>query len=192
MKQVTPKKSETVIEAPAIRILKIANCPSLSGKSALTYHVGCTDSSEIQFRVFGNSGGGYFSNEWIALTAIEQAIAKVPNGIAITAHVLFSLFQGKSANSTGFLFAVLKGEGLVQPMTDKKGSYERADVSGFMAEVKALIESAVDLKVEASKEEGKTVKSAIPVPDSQQKSEAKVGPVAKKSTKKAAAPTANG
>lgn len=147
MKAATPTQ-EIPIAAPVVRILKTGTCPSLSGKSTLTYHVGCNAHSEIQLRVFANSGGGFFSREWIALTAIEQAFSKVPSGIAITAHVLFSLYHGKSANSTGFLFAVLKSAGLVRSMKDKKGSYELTDANVFVAEVKALIASAVDLKVE--------------------------------------------
>jgi len=181
MKQVTPKKSGAVVEAPAIRILKIADCPSLSGKSTLTYHIGCTTDGDVRLRIFGNSGGGFFSNEWIEMSAIDRALQKVTSGIAITAHVLFPLFVGKSQNSHAFLFAALKSLGLVRPMADKKGSYERADASVFMAEVKKLINSAVDLKVEPAK--GKPVKPTKAVPDTTKK-EAKVSPVAPKPTSK--------
>ena len=146
---VTPKKAEPAISAPEIRVLKIGTCPSLSGKSTLTYHIGCTPESDIQVRVFGNTGGGLFSQEWIALSGIGQTFSKVPDGIPITAHLLSPLYLGKSANSHAFLFAALKSEGLVRLMKDKKGCYECTDASEFMAGVKALIDSAVDLKVEA-------------------------------------------
>ena len=56
--------------APELRILKTGNCPSLSGKSKLTYHIGCTSEFEIQFRVFSNTGSGFFSNEWVSLNSI--------------------------------------------------------------------------------------------------------------------------
>ena len=42
---------------PALRILKVASCPTASGKGTLTYHVGCNASNAIQFRVVQNSGG---------------------------------------------------------------------------------------------------------------------------------------
>lgn len=184
MKQVTPKKTESDVETPAIRILKIANCPSLSGKSTLTYHIGCVGNNDVRIRVFGNTGGGFFSNEWIAVTAIEQALEKVPSGIAITAHVLFPLFLGNSQNSHAFLFAALKCVGLVRPMADKKGSYERADVSGFMAEVKALIASNVDLKVEEKSSKGKPEKSPIPVSAEPKRSDVKPGPISPKPSSK--------
>ena len=89
--------TESAVAVPAIRVLKIASCPSLSGKSTLTYHVGCdagTGASEICFRVFGNSGGGLFSNEWVKLSAVQKEFEKVPDGIALTPHLLSPLFRG--------------------------------------------------------------------------------------------------
>ena len=139
---------------PAIRILKIASCPSLSGRSTLTFHIGCTrvvtegEVPAIHIRVFSNSGGGYFSQEWIELNAIRTALAKVTDGIAVTAHVLSPLFLGQSVNTQAFVLAALKHEGLVTTVKDSKGRYERADASKFMAEVEALIISDVDLQVE--------------------------------------------
>ena len=154
-----------------VRILKIASCPSLSGRSTLTYHVGCnagTDASEILIRVSGNSGGGFFSNEWIALDAIQQALSKVPSGISITAHLLSPLFQGKSANTQAFLFAVLKHEGLVSTVPGSKGRYECANTSEFLTEVNALIASDVDLAAEE--------KSPMPLPEKPRKDETKSTP----------------
>ena len=146
------RESETPVSA--IRILKIASCRSLSGRSTLTYHIGCSANTDIPagpdlyFRVFENSGGGFFSNKWVSLEVIQQVFAKVPTAVAITAHLLGSLFVGKSVNTPSFLFAVLKSEGLVSAVGEKKGCYERTDPSEFMAEVTALVASSVDLQVE--------------------------------------------
>ena len=139
---------------PAIRILKIASCPSLSGRSTLTFHVGCTrvvtegEAPAIYIRVFSNSGGGFFSNEWFELSAIQQALDKVPDGIAVTAHVLSPLFRGRSVNTQAFLLSLVKHEGLVSSEKDSKGRYARADASIFLAEVETLIATDVDLQVE--------------------------------------------
>lgn len=65
-----------VLTDPSIRILKVANCPSLSGKSTLTYHIGCNGQSDIQFRIVNNTGGGFFSKEWVPLNTIFQAFDK--------------------------------------------------------------------------------------------------------------------
>jgi hypothetical protein len=59
--------------------------------------------------------------------------------------MLYPLFQGRSMNSPAFLLAVLKAEGLVKPLGDKKRGYERVD----SAEFKKLVSSAVDLAVDA-------------------------------------------
>ena len=123
MNQATPEATEASINA-AVRILKIASCPSLSGRSNLTYHIG-NGASGICLRVFSNSGSGFFSKEWVELSAVQNALEKVPDGIALTAHVLSPLFQGKSANNQSFLFAVLKHEGLVSLLKDSQGRYEK-------------------------------------------------------------------
>ena len=156
MNQSEPARLEVTNNSP-IRILKIASCPSLSGRSTLTFHVGCSrvvtegEALSIQLRVFANSGGGFFSNEWIELSAIRQALDKVHDGIAVTAHVLSPLFVGKSANSQAFVFAALKHEGLVSVEKDTKGRYARADASNFLADVETLMASDVDLQVEEKK-----------------------------------------
>ena len=48
---------------PTMRILKIASCSTNSGKTTLTYHIGCTTDKNIQLRVVANTGGGLFSPE---------------------------------------------------------------------------------------------------------------------------------
>ncbi len=167
-----------------VRILKMAPCPSLSGRSTLTYHVGCTPESEspaILFRVFANSGGGFFSNEWVELSEVQNAFAKVPGDIAITAHVLSPLFQGKSANNQSFLFAVLKHEGLVSTLPDSKGRYGRADAGKFMAEVEALMASDVDLKVVETPAKVELAKPQKSVPEKARNGDIKAKPVVPKS-----------
>lgn len=139
-------KSKAEVTPSSIRILKIGTCPSISGKSKLLYHVGCTAESEIKFRVVSNDGGGYHSDEWVPLTAIQQVFAKLPGDKPITSFLLNPIFEGKSVNTAAFLLAVLKSEGLVQPHKEKRRCYECTDAKGFIAETKALIASAVDLK----------------------------------------------
>ena len=128
--------------------MKIASCPSLSGKSTLKYNVGCTPDSKIYFRVFENSGGGFFSQEWISLGAIQKALDKASSDKELTSFLLYPLFSGRSQNSPGFLLAAVKAEGLVQASTKKRRCYERADDSVFLAEVQAWMASGEGPKVE--------------------------------------------
>ena len=57
--------------APTFRILKKAQCPTISGKSDLTYNIACDRQKDIYVRVASNSGGGFFSQEWVALKDIQ-------------------------------------------------------------------------------------------------------------------------
>lgn len=157
----------TATPEAAIRILKIVTCSSLSGKSKLTYHIGCTGKAEIQFRVYANSSTGFFSQEWITLSNIQQMFAKVPKDKAITSVVLNPLFNGKSINTPAFLFAALMNEALVCRSTVTRRSYDRVDPKAFMAKVKTLIAANVNLKAtdkpkpsESKKEPAAAVKKA--------------------------------
>lgn len=163
-----PQQNEAIatpapVTPPAVRIVKISTCPSLSGKSTLTYHLGCTGKAEIQIRVAANSGGGFFSVEWIALNTIQKVFARIPPDRPITSYPLQQLFRGKSVNTPSFLMAVLKHEGLVVPMTDKRRRFECVDPAAFIAMVKGLAASAIDLKVEDTKVETKKVAGKVEV-----------------------------
>ena len=137
---------KTVIPKSDIRILKIASCLSVSGKSTLTYHIGCTSESDVQLRIYANTGAGFFSKEWLSLNTIQEAFNKA--GKSFTSFALTPLFRGKSQNNTAFLLAVLLEEGLVKPSKEQRRGYECIDPSGFMAEVNALIDSKVSLNVD--------------------------------------------
>jgi hypothetical protein len=141
----TPKNPVSITESD-IRILKISSCPSVSGKSTLTYHIGCTGESDIQLRIYDNTAAGFFSKEWLPLKNIEEALAK--GSSHFTSFVLQPLFRGKSMNNPAFLLAVLLKLGLVTHSSDKKRYYEKVDASAFMAEIKALIESKVILNAD--------------------------------------------
>ena len=130
---------------PTIRIIKITSCPSSSGKTTLTYHIGCTTDKDIQFRVVANTGGGLFSPEWISLSAIQPAFEQAP--FPLTSFPLINLYQGKSTNTPAFLMAALKNEGLVRNLEGKIRGYEVIDSTAFMDEMYALITSDIDLKV---------------------------------------------
>ena len=129
----------------SMRILKVASCPTSSGKATLTYHIGCTTDKDIQFRVVANTGGGLFSPEWVSLSAIQPAFEQAP--FPLTSYPLIKLYQGKSTNTPAFLMAALKHEGLVRNLEGKIRGYEILDSKAFMTEMNALIASNTDLKV---------------------------------------------
>ncbi|CRI63925.1 conserved hypothetical protein [Thiocapsa sp. KS1] len=129
-----------------IRILKLGTCPSLSGASNLIYHVGYD--TEIHVRIWGNSGGGLFGREWVSLASLQ---ASLETDKPVTAGTLkrAGVCKGKSANTPGFLLAVLKTEGLVEPL--EQGGHTKADPSGFLTEIGKLIDDGTDIQVPPTK-----------------------------------------
>ncbi len=145
MKSATSKRvaKAAATEAP-VRILFIETCPSLSGNSKLTYHVGFD--TDIQLRIHSNTGAGFFSKEWVAMKTILEALPAAP----FTSQHLTKVINGQSLNTPGFLLAALKSEGLVQHSKAKRRRWERADPAAFLARVKPLIASGADLSADAT------------------------------------------
>lgn len=122
---------------PNVRVLKSAQCKSLSGRSTLTYEVGATPDGEIRLRLTGNSGHGCFGRDWVPLRELQQALAKAPG--PITSGSLHRVFAGRSQNTSGFVAAALLGEGLLEPLSNARG-YAPTDGVRFMSEVRQLLE----------------------------------------------------
>jgi len=138
-------KSTSQDSTPEVRVLKIATCPSVSGKSTLTYHIGCA-ADEIQIRVHANSANGFFSKEWLSWKSIEDALTKA--GGHFNSLSLQPLFRGKSMNTPAFMLAVLLHESLVGRATDKKRCYQKLDSAAFVKSITALMESEVSLNAD--------------------------------------------
>lgn len=135
-----------------MKVLKAGECPSLSGRSSLTYHIGCRSdlldkvgaefSEAISFRIHANSGSGLFSDDWVAVSALKTVFDKEKSKDAVTSSSLNSVFAGKSVNTAGFILAVLKAEGLVVHMEDKRRYYQCTSTDQFFATMKILADAA--------------------------------------------------
>ncbi|MBL1321327.1 MAG: hypothetical protein COA63_009760 [Methylophaga sp.] len=135
---------------PTKRIIKIEQCSTLTGKETLTYHIGCDDNKVIYFRVVANSGNGFFNKDWLALSNIQQAFEDWPVDSTITSFTLWSLLKGKSSNTSAFILATLKHEGIVATLKGKRRNHEYIEPVEFLAEMGKLIADSVDLKPDAS------------------------------------------
>ena len=125
------------------RILKIAECMSLSGRTGITYHVGCMGANDVCFRIWDTSGKGVFSKEWVPASEIQKVLSKDD---LLSAPSLLPIFKvGRSVNTGGYLLAVLKQEGLVVLSPDTPHKYVRQKSEKFVAEVAELIKKAVSL-----------------------------------------------
>ena len=149
------------------RIVKVGECLNLSAKYKLTYHIGIDDQNSVMIRVVANEGGGYFSPEWIKLDTILAKLesAKKP----LTSFSLHGIFEGKSANTPGFTFAVLYAEGLVERDIDNPRVYVACDPKPVIELIEGLINSGTDIKVTHIPDGRKTV-TAKPEPTKKQNS----------------------
>lgn len=112
-------------------ILKAQTCPSLSGRSELTYHIGKSSDGAIFIRITQNSGTGLFNADWVSLDDIETLITGVPESKLLTSSALQPVYRGKSSNSPAFLFAALKAEALVATHETKDKGYLAGDFQAF-------------------------------------------------------------
>ena len=156
----TSRNTEAPDPEPINRILKVGTCPTLSGKSTLTYQIGCNAAADGLLRLHGNSGGGMFNRDWISLEGIRTLVEKWPTDKPITSYALYSLFRGKSSNSPAFLFAVLKGIGWVRQTSEKPRTYGKGDPAPFLDEVKVLIASDTDLQPGEESSDQSSMKAA--------------------------------
>ena len=92
---------------------------TLSKRSSLTYHQGVDEDANAYLRIWVNSSNGYFSNEWLAMSKIEE-ILKRQGTESFTGYVFKDLFNGKSVNSHGFIAACLVAEGVLAFAEGKK------------------------------------------------------------------------
>ena len=156
----TETNSETSHEShPEIRILKTASCKSLSGKSTLTYNIGCNTAGEIQFQVCGNDGGGYFNDDHVSQSSIQAVLDRQPKGAGITSATFRSIYPSKSTNSPGFLAAILLHCGLLQPSKDKPRCYDLGSPKEFIEEVNALLGKGANAERKTLTLKGKSKKA---------------------------------
>ena len=142
-----------------IHTLKTGNCPSRSGKSKLTYLIGADADSEIHFRIHGNTGNGFFNNDWVPLETILELLGK--SGGAFTSYALHPLLKGKSNNTPAFLIASLLEEGIIHRSVSEKRCYELSDVSVFMAKIKPLLEAKTVIEKESKPTKKKPVNESL-------------------------------
>jgi hypothetical protein len=142
-----------------IHTIKTGNCSSRSGKSKLTYLIGADADSEIHFRIHGNTGNGFFNNDWISLKTILELLGK--SGGAFTSFTLHPLLKGKSNNTPAFFIASLLEEGIIHRSVSEKRCYELSDVSVFMTKIKPLMESKTVIEKESKPSKKKPVNESL-------------------------------
>ena len=116
--------------------MRTGTCPSLTGKSKLTYELGRDSTGTPHLRIAKNSGTGFFNAEWLPWAQVQQLLDKNAKK-AITSYTFEPLFRGKSVNTAGFLLAALKQEGVIFPSETRARCWEALDTKPFLASLKA-------------------------------------------------------
>lgn len=131
---------------PKIIEFRLDRCTSLSGKATIAFHYGADEAGNFAVRVSSTSGGGFFSNEWVPLDHVIQALRSCKG--PLSSGTLHRLFRGKSVNTAGFLLAALKHEGAVKPVDGKSRRYQLGDLDAYLARVHTAAEAkkAAELK----------------------------------------------
>lgn len=104
-------------------------CPSLSGRSNLTFSIGRhpVDAS-LGLRIVANSGGGMFCDEWAEGRRIDEIVRGQSELIAQSFSVLH---PGRSVNTGGFVLAVLKHLGLLRISSENSRLHEHMPSTTF-------------------------------------------------------------
>ena len=132
------------LEHPArglVCILRTATCKSVSGRSTLSYQLGCTADNTTHIRISKNTGAGQFSAEWLKIDDILKALAKSRKDSPLTSYLLEPLFRGKSVNTPAFIMAALTNERLLRVLKGKKRGHEFLDPGGFKTKMDKLAAS---------------------------------------------------
>jgi len=124
-------------DAPT-RVIKRGSTKTISGKSEITYQLGVDPDDRLVLRIHSNDGGGFFSMEWIPIADILSALESWDADKPITSVALGKLIRGKSVNTSAFLLAALKAEGVLRSIEKKQRCHQLGDVEAFLAQAKAL------------------------------------------------------
>jgi len=96
-------------------------CQPLSNKDEISHPFSLYSEKILHIRITSNSGGGYFSDESIALADIE----------------------GKSVNTPTFLMAALHNEEFIKPIGELKRYHQCIDAKSFKALIRKLQKLAI-------------------------------------------------
>ena len=126
-----------------VKVLHSSTCLSLSGKSNVTYQIGTDPESQIYMRIYANSGGGFFSPEWVSLSEVQKFIDAAPKDKPLSSWSLHPLFRGKSVNTPAFLMAAFVHEKWLRILKGKKRGLEVLDDAAFRAKLEKLTSGKV-------------------------------------------------
>ena len=128
-------------------------CPSISGRSSLTYALGRhQETQELHLRIVENSGKGMWFDGWAPAKSID---AIVKGASELTAKSFHVLHPGKSINTGGFVLAVLKDLGLTRANEENTRLHEHMPATTFEKVAMARMGQVIDVPAKATRRKSK-------------------------------------
>lgn len=118
-------------DEPAIVIETVftGECPSLSGRSNLTFAIGRKpEDSGLHMRIVSNDGGGMFYDGWVEAERIDTIVR---GSTQLTSEAFQALHPGRSVNTAGFVLASLKQLGLIRINAQNTRLHEHVPATTF-------------------------------------------------------------
>jgi hypothetical protein len=121
--------TETEIAVDHIEIIYQAECPSISGRSTLTYAIGRhKEDGTLHLAIIGNTGGGMLCSDFASAKEIQSVVM---GDADLTAKSFHCLHPGKSINTGGFILAALVDLGLIRAREDNSRVHEHVPTATF-------------------------------------------------------------
>jgi hypothetical protein len=129
MSEITAKEDTANEDLYPIEAIFEGECPSLSGRSILTYAIGRhAEDKSLHLAIVGNSGSGMWCKDWASADAIQEVVL---GAAELTAKSFHDLHPGKSINTGGFILAALKEIGLIRANEENTRLHEHVPTTTF-------------------------------------------------------------
>ena len=136
---VSATATETAIEVDPIEQIYEGQCPSISGRSTLTFAIGRHAQDEtLHLRIVRNSGGGMSCTDWASASDIE---AIVKGATELTAKSFHVLHPGKSINTGALIKAIVLDLCLLRATESNSRLHEHVPTTTFAGVAMARIGS---------------------------------------------------
>ena len=101
----------------------------------------------VHLRITKNTGGGFFSDEWIAVDDIFRLLKNRPQSSPVMSHFISPVLKGKSVTRRAFILTALTHLKLIRPLPKKKRLHELLDPKSFLDQMEKLTTYAGNVKI---------------------------------------------
>ena len=146
-------EAEVAADVDPIEVIYEGECPSLSGRSTLSYTIGRhSEDGTLHLAITGNSGTGMWCKDWCSASAIQDVVLGEGE---LTAKSFQVMYIGKSINTGGFLAAVLKDLGLIRANEENTRLHEHVPMTTFEKVAMARMGQSMEQKEKPARRKSK-------------------------------------